>query len=141
MPPITPALTIPDREISFSYSRSPGPGGQHVNKVNSRVTLWFDLDASPSLSDRQKARLRERLATRINKQGRLWLVAFAERSQHANREAVLSRFATLLGNALAEERPRFETKVPKASRQRRLAAKKHRATLKQQSRRKVQGDD
>ena len=141
MPPINTHLTIPDRELSFSYSRSPGPGGQHVNKVNSRVTLWFDLDASPSLSARQKARVHQRLATRINKQGRLWLVAFASRSQHANREAALARFATLLQGALAEERPRLDTKVPKASRQRRLDAKKHRTAIKQQSRRKVQSDD
>ncbi len=141
MPRITPDLTIPDHELGFTFSRSPGPGGQHVNKVNSRVTLWFDLEASPSLSDGQKARLRERLATRINKQGRLWLVVFASRSQHANREAALARFATLLQDALAEDKPRFDTKVPRASRQKRLNAKKHRATLKQQSRRKVQAED
>lgn len=141
MPQITSGLNIPDQELSFTFSRSSGPGGQHVNKVNSRVTLWFDLEASPSLSDRQKTRLRQRLATRINKEGRLWLVAFASRSQHANREAALIRFANLLADGLAEDRPRFETKVPRASRQNRLDAKKHRATIKGQSRRKVQSDD
>jgi len=141
MPRITEGLAIPDQELSFTFSRSSGPGGQHVNKVNSRVTLWFDLEASPSLSDRQKARLRQRLATRINKEGRLWLVAFASRSQHANREAALLRFANLLREALAEDRPRFETKIPRASRQNRLDAKKHRANIKGQSRRKVEPDD
>ena len=141
MPQIRPDLNIPDQELSFTFSRSSGPGGQHVNKVNSRVTLWFDLEASPSLSDRQKARLRQRLATRINKEGRLWLVAFASRSQHANREAALVRFANLLSDALDEDRPRFATKIPRASRQNRLDAKKHRANIKGQSRRKVHSED
>jgi len=141
MPQITPTLFIPDHELDFTFSRSPGPGGQHVNKVNSRVTLWFNLTASPSLSEGQKARLRQRLATRINKEGRLWLVAFASRSQHANREAACLRFAALLQGALAEDKPRHDTKVPRASRQKRLNAKKHRAAIKQGSRRKVQADD
>lgn len=141
MPWITGTLTIPDQELWFTVSRSPGPGGQSVNKVNSRVTLWFDLAASPALSDEQKARVRQRLATRINKEGRLWLVAYAERSQHANKEAVLSRFATLLSNALVEDKPRHQTKVPPSSRRKRLAAKKHRSTLKQKSRSTVTDDD
>lgn len=141
MPQINSELTIPDHELSFTFSRSPGPGGQHVNKVNSRVTLWFDLMASPSLSNEQKARLRQRLATRINREGRLWLVAFASRSQHANRDSACLRFAVLLAEALNEERPRRETRIPKASRQNRLDSKRHRATIKSQSRSKVIGED
>lgn len=138
---ITPSLFIPEQELWFTVSRSPGPGGQNVNKVNSRVTLWFDLAASPSLSDQQKAQIRQRLATRINKEDRLWLVAYAERSQHANKEAVLSRFVTLLSNALAEDKPRHQTKVPYSSRRKRLNAKKHRSTLKQKSRRSVTDEE
>lgn len=141
MPQITTHLTIPDKELSFTFSRSSGPGGQHVNKVNSRVTLWFDVEASPSLSDRQKSLLCQRLATRINKEGRLWLVAFASRSQHANREAALLRFAKLLREALSEDKARLGTKIPRASRQKRLDTKKHRATIKGQSRGKVQSED
>lgn len=141
MPRITDSLTIPEQELSFTFSRSPGPGGQNVNKVNSRVTLWFDIEASASLSDGQKARLRQRLATRINKQGRLWLVAFAGRSQLVNRESALVRFAALLRQALSEEKPRRPTKVPAASRHERLESKRHRAALKRQGRGKVQRDD
>lgn len=141
MPQITPDLCIPESELSFTFSRSSGPGGQHVNKVSSRVTLWFDLMASPSLSSHHKALLQQRLATRINKEGRLWLVAFASRSQHANREAALVRFANLLRDALAENRPRRDTKVPRTSRQQRLDAKRHRAAIKGQSRRKVEAED
>lgn len=141
MPRITDRLTIPDQELRFTFSRSPGPGGQQVNKLNTRVTLWFDLDASPSLTEAEKARLHQRLATRINKAGQLWVVAFASRSQHANREAALLRFATLLAEGLAVERPRRETKVPKASRRKRLEAKRHRATIKSQGRRKVDREE
>lgn len=141
MPQITPSLTIADHEFSFTFSRSSGPGGQHVNKVNSRVTLWFDVEASPSLSNQQKSLLYQRLSTRINKEAKLWLVVFASRSQHANREAAVLRFATLLREALSEEKARFDTKIPRASRQKRLDAKKHRATIKGQSRGKVQVDD
>lgn len=141
MPQITPDLVIPDQELWFTASRSPGPGGQNVNKVNSRVTLWFDLAASPSLSEPQKVRIQQRLATRINKEGTLWLVAYAERSQHANREAVLARFAALLRDALTEDTPRRKTRVPSSSRRKRLEAKKHRSALKQKSRRPVHSDD
>lgn len=141
MPRINDRLTIPEQELGFTFSRSPGPGGQHVNKVNSRVTLWFDVDASPSLSDQEKERLHQRLSTRINKEGKLWLVVFASRSQLANREAALVRFADLLREALTYETPRRDTKVPRASRERRLTDKKHRATIKKKSRRKVGADD
>ncbi|MDD5760090.1 MAG: alternative ribosome rescue aminoacyl-tRNA hydrolase ArfB [Desulfobulbaceae bacterium] len=141
MPQITAHLTIPDHELSFTFSRSSGPGGQHVNKVNSRVTLWFDLHASPSLSGQQKSLLHQRLATRINKEGKLWLVVFASRSQHANREAAVIRFATLLREALSEDKARLDTKIPRSSRQKRLNAKKHRAIIKGQSRGKVQSED
>jgi len=141
MPRINDRLVIPDQELRYTFSRSPGPGGQQVNKLNTRVTLWFDLEASPSLSEAEKGRLRLRLQTRINKAGQLWVVAFASRSQHANREAALLRFATLMAEALTEERPRLETKVPKASRRKRLEAKRHRATIKSQGRRKVEREE
>jgi len=141
MPQITPLITIPDQELWFTVSRSPGPGGQNVNKVNSRVTLWFDLAGSPSLSETDKAMIQSRLATRINKWGRLWVTAYAERSQHANREMAEARFILLLQEALHQDAPRRQTRVPASSRRQRLAAKKHRAAIKQQSRRPVRPDE
>ena len=69
MIPVTPDLAIPDEEISFATSRSGGPGGQNVNKLETRVTVRFDVEGSAALSEEQKARLRERLATRITKDG------------------------------------------------------------------------
>lgn len=141
MPIINENLTIPDQELWFTASRSPGPGGQNVNKVNSRVTLWFDLAASSSVSDEQKNRIREQLTTRINKEGRLWVVAYAERSQHANKEEALRRFADLLNSALAKDKPRHKTKVPASSRRKRLNTKKHRSALKQKSRSTITPDE
>ncbi len=132
---------IPAEELEFSYSRSSGPGGQHVNKVSSRVTLWFHLDASPSLTGEQKARLRQRLSSRINRQGRLWLGARASRSQHANRESAIRHFYELLSWALTEEPPRLPTRVPKSSRVQRLTAKRHRAQIKSRGRGKVSSEE
>ena len=136
-----PDHLVPEEELSFSYSRSSGPGGQHVNKVSSRVTLWFDLDASPSLTGEQKALVRQRLAGRINRQGRLWLVARASRSQTMNRQAAIRHFYELLSWALTEETPRRPTRVPKSSRAQRLTAKHHRSGIKSQSRGKVSSEE
>ena len=80
-------VRIPADELSYRTSRSSGPGGQHVNKVETRVTVLFDLDGSPSLSEAQKERVRERLPTRITKAGVLWVVSQKHRSQKANRDA------------------------------------------------------
>jgi ribosome-associated protein len=127
---ITPALAIPDHEVTFATSRSSGPGGQNVNKVETRVTLLFDLEASPSLSGEQKDRLRERLRGRIGKAGVLRVVAQKHRTQAANREAALARFAELLREALAEEAPRRPTKKPAAARRRRVESKRRRGEVK-----------
>jgi ribosome-associated protein len=129
---ITERLSIPEQEFTFTASRSSGPGGQHVNKVSSRVTLQFDVAASPSLSEAQKQRIMSRLATRTTKDGVLRVVAQAHRSQAANRRTAVERFATLLREALAETPPRRQTKIPPAVRQRRLTEKRRRGQLKQQ---------
>lgn len=141
MPQINAEIFIPEHELSFTCSRSGGPGGQHVNKVSSRVTLWFDLAGSPSLSEGDKERLRQRLASRINQEGRLWLVARASRSQHDNRQAAILRFARLLAEALSEDPARHPTRVPARSRAKRLQDKRYRAHLKRQGRGKVTAED
>ena len=97
---ITPQVSIPLSELSFTTSRSSGPGGQNVNKVNSRVSLHFSVTTSPSLTSFQKSQILTRLHTRINKEGVLLLHAQAARSQAMNREALIDRFAKLLGAAL-----------------------------------------
>ncbi len=87
-------LEIPDSEFEFTFSRSGGPGGQHVNKVSSRVTLWFDLENTSYLSETQKARLRDRLGGRINRDGKLHVSCQESRSQSSNREARHSALCT-----------------------------------------------
>ena len=131
---ITPELGIPQSELVFTASRSSGPGGQNVNKLNTRVTLQFDVDGSPSLSDEQKRRVRSRLASRINKQGVLRVVSQQSRSQAANAEAALARFVELLRGSLREPKRRRPTRVPQAAKHRRLEAKRQRGQIKRQRR-------
>ena len=127
---VLPGLTLPDEAITFAFSRSGGPGGQHVNKVSSRATLLFDVAHSPELTEAQRSRIMERLATRISKDGVLRVVAQSSRSQAANRDAARERFVELLRWALAEEAPRFETRVPRAEKVRRRVEKVQRGMLK-----------
>jgi len=82
---VSDTLEIPDSELSFVTSRSSGPGGQNVNKVDTRVTLLFDVAQSPSLSEAQRALLLERLPGRINKEGVMRVVSQRHRTQSANR--------------------------------------------------------
>ena len=132
MIPIDDTLAIPDEEVTFTTSRSGGPGGQNVNKLETRVTVRFDIARSPSLSDEQRARLAERLATRVTKDGILQVTSQRHRTQGANREAALLRFAELLASALREEAPRKPTRASRASRQRRLEAKRRLGRKKQE---------
>jgi len=123
-------LAIPDEEVSFVTSRSGGPGGQNVNKLETRVTLRFDLAASPSLTDEQKSRLQERLATRVTRAGILQVTSQKHRTQADNREAAVARFAELLREGLHEEAPRKKTRTPKAAKRRRIEAKRRRGLQK-----------
>ncbi len=129
---ITDDLCIPESELTYTTARSGGPGGQHVNKVSSRVTLWFNVAESPHLSDEHKRLIRARLATRINRDGVLRVVSQRHRSQAVNRDAALDRFITLLREALSQAPPRKSTATPAAVKQRRLTEKKYRSQLKQQ---------
>lgn len=124
-------LTVPEHELTFTASRSGGPGGQHVNKVSSRITLLWDLAGSPSVSAEQKERLRARLARRINDEGVLRLSVSDSRSQAANRKIALERLAALLAAALATQRKRRATRPTKASKEKRLTEKKVRSRIKQ----------
>ncbi|NVM21262.1 MAG: aminoacyl-tRNA hydrolase [Desulfobacterales bacterium] len=129
---VTDQVSIPEEELRFTASRSSGPGGQNVNKVNTRVTLWFDVANSPSLSVEQKERILSCLETRVNKKGVLRVVSQRYRTQTANRETAVERFLELLREALEEEKPRQKTKVSQPSRERRLHDKRRRALIKQQ---------
>ena len=129
---IRKGLIIPGEELTFTASRSSGPGGQKVNKVSTRVTLWFDVAGSPSLPEALKSRLLDKLATRINKEGKLFLAARESRSQAHNRELVRQRFTELLREALRQPKPRKKTAPPPVVDRERLEAKKHRGRLKKE---------
>ncbi len=123
-------VVIPAREVVFTASRSQGPGGQHVNKVNSRITLHFDIQASCSLTDFQKRRLQQAFPTRITSEGILRLHCQMHRGQSMNRAELIDRFAELCRRALVPKRTRVPTKVSRSAKERRLEQKKQRGQTK-----------
>ncbi len=127
---INDQLTIDDGELSFEFARSSGPGGQNVNKVETKVRLLFDVAGSPTLTEDQRAKIEERLATRISKHGVLRVSSQRHRSREANRKATIERFVELVADALAEEKPRVPTRVSRAARKRRLESKRQRSRKK-----------
>ena len=130
---------VPEKEILFRTSRAAGPGGQHVNKTETRVEALWDVARSPSLRDAQRARLRLRLGSRIDQEGILRMVAADERSQHRNREIAVTRLRDLVARALVIPRPRVATRPTSGSRERRIGAKKRRGALKRL--RRNEGED
>jgi len=137
---INAGLSIPMDELNFTAVRSGGPGGQHVNKVATSVTLVFDVAQSPSLSEGQRARIMEKLATRIGRDGTLRLTARDTRSQTANKELVLERFVELVREALVRRKARRATRPTLASKERRLGGKRRRADVKKTRGRVDSGD-
>jgi ribosome-associated protein len=131
-------LEIPDEELEFATSRSSGPGGQNVNKVNTRVTVLFAVDRSAALSKEQRRLLHERLGGRISRAGMLRVVSQRHRTQLANRDAAVERLGQLLRDALLEKPERVPVRVPAAIKERRLEEKRHRGALKRE--RNVAGD-
>lgn len=127
---ICSGVQISEHELSFSFDRSPGPGGQNANKVNTRVTLHFDITRSTSLSNQQKNTLKKTLATRINQDGVLRIHSSKERTQLANRRAAVNRFIELLAEAFVAPKPRKKTEVPAAADNRRLNGKTHQGSIK-----------
>ncbi len=138
---ITDNIYIPEAELSFTASLSSGPGGQNVNKVSSRVTLWFDVVNSPSLSQDQKDLIIRRLATRIGKDGLLRVISQQTRSQVENRELAIERFAELLRDALRKVPIRKKTRISKGAKLRRLEEKKQRGLLKSRRSARVPVED
>lgn len=137
---ITPAIEIPYSELRFQMSRSSGPGGQNVNKVNTRVQMWWELAASTALPLDVRARFLAQNATRLTKEGSLQLECQEHRTQLANRKACLDELATLVRRALVAPKKRHKTKPTRGSKERRLSAKRERSQQKS-SRRFRHGDE
>jgi ribosome-associated protein len=121
---VSPTLVIPASELTWRFSRSGGPGGQHANTADTRVEVRFDIAGSPSLGPRQRARLQQRLGDEVR------VVAADERSQARNRQLAVERLCDRLARALQVERPRRPTTPTAASAQRRLEAKRRQASRK-----------
>jgi len=127
---ISRRLVVPAGELRERFSRSSGPGGQGVNTTDSRVELSFDVARSPSVPDDLRARMLDRLSSRLT-DGVLTLAASEHRAQLANREAARERLADLLRTAAAPPPPpRRPTKPSRGAKERRLAAKKRRGNVK-----------
>jgi ribosome-associated protein len=141
MTEVTKEISIPEEELRFTTSLSSGPGGQNVNKVNTRVTLWFDVANSPSLSPEQKDLIIARLGSRISKDGVLRVISQQARSQAANRELAIERFIALLRDAIKLVPPRKKTRVSRTAKLRRLEEKKQRSMLKSERSQKVTNED
>ncbi len=127
------------KELKFKAVRSGGSGGQHVNKVATKVALSFDVGNSHALSREEKYRIQGRLDTRIANDGMLTLFSDSTRSQHRNKELVIARFLKLLDGALKKPKKRKKTKPPKAAVEKRLKSKK-KASEKKESRKKPNFD-
>lgn len=134
--PINARLSIPRDELELKATRSSGPGGQHVNTSSTRIELVWNVATSPSLWEDERARLLEKLATRLDGEGRLRIVAQGERSQLQNREAAVARFAVVVAKALVVPKRRKATKPTKASKEKRLQGKKLRGNLKRERQRR-----
>ncbi len=128
-------LSIPGQELRFRFSKSGGPGGQHVNKAATKVELLFNVRNSPSLSDSQRERIEKKLRNRISAYGILRVEVQDTRSQVKNRELAISRFQKLLADALKTSRRRISTSPPAQTHEKRLKEKKKRAEIKKLRRR------
>lgn len=137
---ISKSCVVPGREVRFKFSRSGGPGGQNVNRRETQVELIFDVAGSPSLGPVQRSRALQGLATRLDADGKLHIVASESRTQGANREAAIERFRRLMVDALKPPPPRRRPSKPSAAaKERRLKEKRLRSRRKRE--RRVEPDD
>jgi ribosome-associated protein len=130
MPQITDTISIDESELSESFVRASGPGGQNVNKVSSAVQLRFDVRNSPSLPNDVAVRLMRLAGKRLTKDGVIVIIAQAQRDQTRNRADARERLFDLIKQAAVRPKPRRATKVPKAQKRQRLESKKHRSGIK-----------
>jgi ribosome-associated protein len=137
---LAPGVSVPTDGMRLQFSRSGGPGGQNVNKVNSKAELWVVVGKIRGLSDRALQRLRALAGSRLTQQDEIHLRAESERSQESNRLEVFQRLREMIVQARFEPKARRKTKPSKAAKRRRLESKRHRGQIKS-NRRGAGGDD
>ncbi len=130
-------MHVPESEFTITFARSGGKGGQNVNKTSTKVVIHWPIGKSAVLSDAEKARVREKLANRINNEDELVIMSEEERSQPQNRALATARLQTLVTQALRVPKKRRPTRPTKASKIRRLESKKLRSRVKVARRRVV----
>jgi len=131
---VNESVSIPRTELDVRVSRSSGAGGQHVNKTSSRVEIFWNIAGSRAVSEEQRARLREKLASRLTTEGSIRVVASDMRSQSRNRELAEERLAEMVRRALIVPRKRKATKPTRAAKEARLDSKKRHSTKKRDRR-------
>jgi ribosome-associated protein len=127
---VTPAIRIPLDEFEWSFARSGGPGGQNVNKVASKAVLRWDFERSPSVPEDVKARFRVRFPSRLTTEGELVLASELTRDQGRNRDDCLEKLVALLRAAAVAPKVRRPTRPSRASKRRRVEAKRRQAARK-----------
>jgi ribosome-associated protein len=123
-------VRVPESAMRFQYARSGGPGGQNVNKVNTKAELWVPVAAISGLTGRAVERLKSMAGKRLTAAGEIHIASETERTQEGNRTAVLDRLRALLAAALHEPKRRRKTKPSRASKQRRLESKRRKSEIK-----------
>ena len=138
--PIKNGIVIPGYELEITTSRSGGPGGQHVNKTDTRITVRWNVKKTSALNEKQKERVLQKLQSRLTRDGDLIVHNSSSRSQLQNKQLALARLALEISKALQVPKKRMATKIPKAAKESRLHAKTHRSTIKKMRSKKIQYD-
>ncbi len=134
-------IIIPDAELEITTSRAGGPGGQHVNKTDTRITIRWNIKRSTALTDEQKQYILDKLGSRITDNGDLIVHNSESRSQHQNKKNALIALATIVRNALQIAKKRIATKIPKAITENRLQSKARRSLTKKIRHKLIRHDD
>ncbi|MBD89341.1 MAG: aminoacyl-tRNA hydrolase [Deltaproteobacteria bacterium] len=138
---ISRRITIPATDLTLERTRSGGPGGQHVNTTDTRIRLRFDLQGCQALRPEVKARIRRAHPSKLTSEGELLVVASAHRSQHRNIEDARERLAEIVRAALVAPKKRRPTRPTRASKERRLDAKRQRSAVKRGRNKPRRGED
>jgi ribosome-associated protein len=127
---LAPGVGAPASGLRWQYARSSGPGGQNVNKVNTKAELWIAVNSITGITERAVGRLRKLAGKRLTLADEIHIAADTERTQEANRSAALQRVRELLIEAMHEPKPRRKTRPSRGAKQRRLDSKRRRSEIK-----------